>query len=380
MKFLLFFLCYNNEEKKNFSFFEGGIFMWTFYEKNKQAIHDIVLLLAAVLGCFLFFRYLFRIFLPFLIGWLLSLLFNPLADRLQKFHIPRGISAIIGILLLFALLGLLGFWSGTGLIAKLKELSENLPHYINLFEAGLAHFWTRFDTLAQRLPKALQVFFSDLQTDSSGFLLSLVPKGSATDKLGGVSGFFIAFFVSLISAYFFTKDRDLLRRQYEIHIAPLFGLSVYTTKQELKASVLGYLKTQLILMGFVFIVTLIGMLVLRSPHPLLLSILIAIIDALPFFGSGFILWPGAIYFFTRGNTFLAIGYLALYGIIQIARQILQPKILGTQIGLHPLLTLFSMYFGFKCIGVFGLILGPIVAVVLKALFHARKQNRELRKL
>ena len=62
--------------------------MWTFYEKNKQAIHDIVLLLAAVLGCFLFFRYLFRIFLPFLIGWLLSLLFNPLADRLQKFHIP----------------------------------------------------------------------------------------------------------------------------------------------------------------------------------------------------------------------------------------------------------------------------------------------------
>ena len=120
MKFLLFFLCYNNEEKKNFSFPEGGIFMWTFYEKNKQAIHDIVLLLAAVLGCFLFFRYLFRIFLPFLIGWLLSLLFNPLADRLQKFHIPRGISAIIGILLLFALLGLLGFWSGTGLIAKLR--------------------------------------------------------------------------------------------------------------------------------------------------------------------------------------------------------------------------------------------------------------------
>ena len=148
----------------------------------------------------------------------------------------------------------------------------------------------------------------------------------------------------------------------------------------MKASVLGYLKTQLILMGFVFIVTLIGMLVLHSPHPLLLSILIAIIDALPFFGSGFILWPGAIYFFTRGNTFLAIGYLALYGIIQITRQILQPKILGPQIGLHPLLTLFSMYFGFKCIGVFGLILGPIVAVVLKALFHARKQNRELQKL
>lgn len=186
-----------------------------------------------------------------------------------------------------------------------------------------------------------------------GFLLSLVPKGSATGKLGGVSGFFIAFFVSLISAYFFTKDRDLLRRQYEIHIAPLFGLSVYTTKQELKASVLGYLKTQLILMGFVFIVTLIGMLVLHSPHPLLLSILIAIIDALPFFGSGFILWPGAIYFFTRGNTFLAIGYLALYGIIQITQANPTAENSWHADWAAPLLTLFSRYFGFKCIGVFG---------------------------
>lgn len=351
--------------------------MWKFYEKNKQLIHDIVLLFAAILICFLFFRYLFRIFLPFLIGWLLSLLFNPLADRLQRLHVPRGISAIIGILLLFALLGLLGFWSGTGIMARLKKFAENLPQYISLVETGLSHFWAQLNTYTQRLPQGLQSIFSDLQADSSGFLLSLVPTGKATGKLGGVSRFFIAFFVSMLSAYFFTKDRDLIREQYDRHVAPLLGLSVHTTKQELKASVWGYIKTQLILMGFVFVITLIGLLVLHSPHPLLLSILIAIIDALPFFGSGLILWPGAIYFFTRGNSFLAIGYLVLYGMIQIMRQILQPKILGTQIGLHPLLTLFSMYFGFKCIGVFGLILGPIVAVVLKALFQARKQNQEL---
>ena len=102
--------------------------------------------------------------------------------------------------------------TGTGLIAKLKELSENLPHYISLFETGLAHFWTRFDTLAQRLPKTLQVFFSSLQTDSSGFLLSLVPKGSATGKLGGVSGFFIAFFVSLISFFLRLHRKEGLPR------------------------------------------------------------------------------------------------------------------------------------------------------------------------
>ena len=348
--------------------------MWAFYEKNKQAIHDMALLLVAVLICFLFFKYLFGIFLPFLIGWLLSLMFNPLADRLQRFRIPRGISALIGILLLFAILGLLGFWSGTSIVDRARGISDNLPYYMDIVEVRLQDFWKQFDTFRAKLPIELQASFLKFQNDASGVLLSLLPKGGG--GLGGISGFFIGFFVALISAYFFTKDRDLISREYQEHIVSLFGLSINTTKQELKASVWGYIKTQFILMGFTFTITIVAMLVMKSPYPVLLSVLIAVIDSLPFFGSGFILWPGAIIHLMTGNTFLAIGYMALYGIIQVMRQILQPKILGTQIGLHPLLTLFSMYFGFKCIGVFGLILGPIIAVVLRAFFRIRNQQNQ----
>lgn len=348
--------------------------MWTFYEKNKQVIHDMLLLFAAVLLCFLFFRYVFSIFLPFLIGWLLSLLFNPLADQLERRHIPRSISALLGILLLFALLGLLGFWSGTSIVDRIRGLSKNLPHYIDVIEVQLQNFWKQFDAFLAKLPAELQTTFLNFQSDASGLLLSLLPTGNAAGKLGSVPNFFLGFFITLISSYFFTKDKALIQKEYQTHIAPLFGLSIHTTKQELKSSVWGYIKTQLILMGFTFTITIIGMLVMRSPHALLLSVLIAVIDSLPFFGSGFILWPGALIHFMAGNTFLAIGYLALYGIIQVMRQILQPKILGTQIGLHPLLTLFSMYFGFKCIGVFGLILGPIIAVILRAFFRIRKNQ------
>ena len=347
--------------------------MWAFYEKNKQAIHDIALLFVAILICFLFFRYLFGIFLPFLIGWLLSLLFNPLADRLQKYRIPRGISALLGILLLFALLGLLGFWGGNSIVDKARNISDYLPYYMDIVEVRLQDFWKQFDAFREILPVELQASFLKFQNDASGMLLSLLPKGDG-GAIGGVSSFFVGFFVALISAYFFTKDKDLIRREYQTHVAPLFGLSINTTKQELKASVWGYIKTQFILMGFTFTITIIGMLVMHSPYPVLLSILIAVIDSLPFFGSGFILWPGAVIHLMTGNTFLAIGYLILYGIIQVMRQILQPKILGTQIGLHPLLTLFSMYFGLKCIGVFGLILGPIIAVVLRAFFRMRKNQ------
>lgn len=351
--------------------------MWAMYEKNKQAIHDIALLLAAILLCFLFFRYLSPIFLPFIIGWLMSLLFNPLADRLQRHRVPRGISALLGILILFGILGLLGFWSGNSILHKVQSFSENLPYYVNLAEVKMQDFWKLFDNFRGKLPVELQASFLEFQNDATGMLLSLLPKGSGGGALGGVSNFFIAFFVALISAYFFTKDRDLIHKVYQEHLAPLLGISVNTTKTELKASIWGYIKTQFILMGFTFTLTIIAMLVMHSPYPLLLSIIIALIDSLPFFGSGFILWPGAIIHLLTGNTFLAIGYMVLYAAIQVMRQILQPKILGTQIGLHPLLTLFSMYFGFKCIGVIGLIIGPIIAVILKAFFRIKNENKEI---
>ncbi len=344
--------------------------MQEFYEKNKQAIQNCLLLLLAVLFCFLFFKYLFPIFLPFFIGWLFSLLFNPLADHLERHHIPRGISALLGILLIFGILGLLGFWSGNSILHRVRAISENLPYYADWFEGKLSAFWDRFNVLLEKLPPQLQTAAMGFQEDFSGILLSLVKSGNGS-AFGSLPNFFIGFFVAILSAYFLTKDKEAVSKAYEAHLLPLLGGSVHTTKQELKASVWGYIKTQFILMGITFAMTITTLLLLRSPYALLLSICIAIIDALPFFGSGFFLWPGAVIHLVLGNTTLTIGYLALYGAIQVMRQIMQPKILGTQIGLHPLLTLFSMYFGFRCVGVLGLILGPIIAVILKAFFRLK---------
>lgn len=344
--------------------------MQEFYQKNKQAIQNCLLLLTAVLFCFLFFKYLFPIFLPFFIGWLFSLLFTPLADRLERHRVPRGISALLGIVLIFGILGLLGFWSGNSILHRVRAISENLPYYTDLFETKLAAFWDRFDIILEKLPPQLQTAAMGFQEDFSGILLSLVKSGNGS-YLASLPNFFIGFFVAILSAYFLTKDRDAVSKAYEAHLLPLLGSSLHTTKQELKTSVWGYIKTQFILMGITFSMTITTLLLLRSPYPLLLSVCIAIIDALPFFGSGFFLWPGAVIHLLSGNTTLAIGYLALYGAIQIMRQIMQPKILGTQIGLHPLLTLFSMYFGFCCVGVLGLILGPIIAVILKAFFRLK---------
>ena len=257
--------------------------MQAYFKNNKQALQDLVLLCISVLACFLFFRYLSPIFLPFFIGWLISLLFNPLADRLEKHKIPRGIGTLLGILLLFGVLGLLGFWSGNSILDKAQHFSENLPFYMELAETKLQEFWHLFDEFLLKLPPPLQKVFLEFQNDATGILLSLIPTGG--NALGSVSNFFIAFFVALVSSYFFTKDKELLHSIYQTHAAPLLGLSVNTTKTELKASIWGYIKTQIILMGFTFTISLIGMLLIGSPYALLLSVLISLIDSLPFFES-----------------------------------------------------------------------------------------------
>ena len=132
-------------------------------------------------------------------------------------------------------------------------------------------------------------------------------------------------------------------------------------------------------MIYTFSACLVGLLLLRSPYALLLSVVISLIDALPFFGSGFILCPGAVIYLVMGEPYIALGYVIIYLCVNSIRQILQPKILGTQIGLHPLWILISMYVGLKCIGLLGMIIGPILAVLLKAIYQA-EETAEIEKL
>lgn len=349
--------------------------MREFYQKNKNALQDFLILAGAILVCFLFFRYLFPILLPFFIGWLLSLLFCPLADRLEKHKIPRWIGTWICLFLLFGAIGLFGALIGNRITAQAESFITVLPHYIASIQNAVDHLWAQFEEIQQALPGSIQPFLDKIQNSLSSILLSIVQSGSSS--LSSVPNFLLGLIVALFSSYFFTKDRDAIRNLAEKHIAPLLGASVNRTKQELKTSLWGYVKTQLILMIYTFGICIVGLSLLRSPYALLLSVIIAIIDALPFFGSGFILWPGAVIHLILGDTKLCIGYLVIYAAVQVMRQIMQPKILGTQIGLHPLLTLFSMYFGFKCIGFWGLILGPIIAVLLRAYFQTRAKDRML---
>jgi len=355
-----FFLWYTINKKE-------VIHLKEFYQKNQKLTEDFLLFVGILVVSYIFFKYLFNFIAPFFFGWLLSLLFNPFVTFLEKkIRLPRWAGSLLSILLLigFFYIVVAGIWNK--LMTEAVLFAQNLPAYLKQLEISLTE-------LQNSLPREIQKQIALSGNTLSSVFTSMVTAngGQSIKVLGAIPNGFMITIVSLISSYLFTKDkREISDFTYKKLSALQDGYQ--NAERELKNSIVAYCKTQLILMIYTFTICLIGLLILHSPYTLLLSVVISVIDAIPFFGSGFILWPGAAIHFLTGNHILSIGYLVIYVCVNLIRQIMQPKILGNQIGLHPLLTLVSMYVGLKAFGVLGMIIGPILAVLIKAFFHARK--------
>ena len=130
----------------------------------------------------------------------------------------------------------------------------------------------------------------------------------------------------------------------------------------------GWLRAQLKLMGITFLILNVGLLVLRVRYPLLAALVITVVDALPVFGTGTILIPWALVLFLRGQTKTGVGLVVLYGAAALSRQALEPRLVGKQVGLNPVLTLLALYTGYRLLGVGGMIVFPITAMLLKQIW------------
>lgn len=339
-----------------------------YYLKHKKTIHKLAVFIIFIAIIYVFFQYLFTYIAPFVIGWILSLIYNPLINFLnKKFKIPRGIGALISILLLIAFFCSVVAGSISRLSHEAALFYDQLPKYIESLHSSLINLNEKLNEILSILPKGFSI---NIDNANLWDLAASILKNNSSSSIHfvlGIPNVLVIILISLLSSFFFAKDKYYIDAFVAAHTPTSLHLLFHTAKGSLGEAIWGYIKSQLILMVFTFIICITGLLILGSPYAFLISVIISIIDSLPFFGSGFILWPWAIVQLLMGNTFLAVGYIIIYLIITLMRQILQPKILGTQIGLHPLVTLISIYIGLKLIGVLGMIIGPIIAVMIKAI-------------
>ena len=335
---------------------------------------DFLIFLVPAALIFFSLPYIFKLFLPFIIGFFLYLLARPLNRLLLKYKAPRTLCAALSLFIIaftafFILrslsvkiyLELRTFISDTsaqprqtiGLITGrvstiIDKVSPSLP---------LGDFNQIISSLSDAATKALIDFFSNLSTK----VLSIA-KNIPALFVQTITSFFTAFFLLKESQNVFSFCRSF------------FGEKAYYVYLRIKSVFLNvfvkYLKAQLIIESIIFSVLLSGFLILKINYAFLLAIVAALVDAVPILGTGTILIPLALYNFLIQNSSLSWGVVALYGIALLTRQLCEPKIVGEKLGIHPLATIVSIYLGMKFFGVFGLIFGPIAAIFIKNLIFS----------
>lgn len=332
--------------------------------------------ICGIVGIWLTVKLLLPVGLPFLLGCgLASLAEPPVRGLKERLGVPRRLAAFLVVLLLSAAVFGILFLLGKLLFSQVQELTAKLPALLASLETPLAKLHGGLLRIAAKLPQSVApaaAEWIDRLFAGGSVLAGTVSEwllGFAGNVISLVPDIILFLLTMILSAYLFCAERKQLSMTARRLLPEQWRKKLLAVKSRLRSTLGGYCKAQ----GYLLLVTLaivaVGLLLLRRRNALLIALLIAVVDALPVFGAGTILIPWGIISFLRGQTGQAIGLLLLYAAASLTRTCLEPRFLGRQIGLNPLLTLVSLYAGFRLFGVIGMILVPVGVILLKQIYE-----------
>lgn len=342
----------------------------TFFD-NKPNLLKILKLAFVLIFLYLFLNYVGGLFLPFIIGYILCLILYPLYKILHDiYHVPKHISSILCICTLIFLTLVVGVGLVGQVIQEGKEFVKELPYYLQSIKSTFDEINGKISSLMSILPDGLEKPIKDFGQKASSIMGEFLGNGlknSSIKVIKKVPNVLMITIISLISCYLMIIDKENIQSFILRQTPKKYKSKFKIIKNGIGTAVLGYIKAQVIIMCLISIICFLGLMVLKTPYALFIAVTIGMLDALPVFGSGFILWPWALYNVIIKNYGLSIGLIVIYVVILLTRQFVEPRILGKQIGVHPLVTLMSIYIGLQLFGVFGFIIGPLIVVVINTL-------------
>ncbi len=345
-------------------------------EKYLAISLKILMYIAGFLLAFFILRFALAYFAPFIVAFLLSLIMEPLVRLFQKIRISRGFSTIIAMILTMGSILTATVFAVLRIISELKNLYNSLPNIYDQAYSIATELVEKITYLYLQLtPEATTVVQDLLNTSFDklkiflGQMLSRTPQ-STISFITSLSTTLIFIIITLIATFFMTKDKEIIKGFFLRQFSPSWQAKWISLKKDLFFALVGFLKAQSIIIGITFLESFIGMSIIGIQYAFLIAIAIAVVDILPILGTGSVYVPWAIVNIIRGDYRLGISLLVLYGVIVVVRYMIEPKIVGKQLGIHPVVALMSMFAGLKIIGVAGIILGPTLVVTIKACQHA----------
>ena len=313
---------------------------------------------------------LLRFFMPFVVGWILALLANPLVRFLERrVKLVRRHGSML--IIIAALAIVIGLFYGAGLLVY-REMGSFLADAPEIYQSVIAEIGDALQNgrkLAEYFPQNLQPPLLAFSDNLDGLFGKLVSRAAEpTVQIAGhvaksIPNLLVNMVIIILSSYLFLADRESIMRWLKEHLPAFVFRYIEYMKRDAKGLIGGYFLAQFRIMCVVALILAAGFLVLGVRYGVLLAFLTAILDFLPIFGTGTVLFPWAVVKLFAGEYAYATGLIQLYILTQVVRQIIQPKIVGESMGLPPLMTLFLLYLGFKLRGLTGMILAVPVGLV-----------------
>lgn len=313
-----------------------------------------------VIGVYLGFRYLVPVTLPFFVGWLLAIWVSPASEWIErKIHLKKswaGSVLLVGILAVCILF----LWRGGILLWEQVKLA--LQNFHRFPEWGMRLLNQCCETAEQitgiRQEVSREFLLSQVGRMGENLTQMITPESclKLVSEAGKVFMIGTGFLIAWLSAILFLQEMEVIQRKVK-ESSILQG--VRRIARRLKETTVTYLKAQLVIMGVIAVMCTIGFWLMGSPYYLLLGTGLGLLDALPVIGTGTFLYPAAFYFLLKREFSMAVGCVILDLVTSVAREFLEPKLIGGRLGISPVIVLAAVYFGFYLYGIWGFFAGPL---------------------
>jgi sporulation integral membrane protein YtvI len=323
---------------------------------------SLILLIVAVLLYFIL-----PVSIPLIVALITALLLEPVVKILQtRFSVRHRISVLIVFLTFVIFFALAGYFLTTKVITEAIKIVGHGPIYINEITKEWMQAKKEFAAAAKDLPdyvvaeisNRIEGFLNNVKED----LIAYVNIDKVKSILTNIPNYLVSFLVYLIALFLFLIELPRLRAGFQKHLSNRTAEKVNFMTSRLSFVVFGFFKAQFLVSIIIFIVSLVALLMIAPKIALVMALIIWLIDFIPIIGSIVLLGPWSLLHLVTGDVALGTELAVLAAILLIIRRTLEPKVMGSHIGLSPLSTLIGMYLGLKIFGILGFIFGPLLLI------------------
>lgn len=351
--------------------------------KNKiLKIARIVIITGLIIaGLFVFFNYLIFWFLPFIMAWVIALMIQPAVNFLnKKIKLPKKLAAILFLLILFTALGFIIFFTIDRIIYELSSLSKNfsLAESTSAVSDMINSFFAWIEKSLGSIPvfnnKNLTEDIRDIINTETGNMLTKFSVDIVSQIPSFIKSIIITIpkilvytIVTIVSTFYISLDYHKINKFIAAQLPTKAGNFISDIKSRFLEAIYKYIKAYFTIFIIAYSELTVGFLIIGIKYAFSIALLVAVVDILPIIGMGAVLIPWGIVAIIQQDYFTGFALLILYAVITIIRNIIEPKIIGSSIGLYPVVTLISMFVGYNLLGFAGIFLFPISILILKNL-------------